>query len=460
MFRPYTNPVQAKSVSSRIMMSVSKKCALYGSLLGWLVRMLFAQPNWERIRANARFFVADTSLYEMPVLLPLTTGGWEDGLYVTRDGQHLFCTYIPGDILSWLRNWYLCKPFTPYLRGPLLDVDTLTNPFGCSSYIHSDIVRAAWDIQTQSFSAWQPSSLRKSVTYEGGACGVLKNRDSFDVFVFTMDTGALGMEIMFLRNVPLNPSHIGAIPILSSPAHEDNPHIERLSDGRLLLFFDRDREIYYAISADDGQTWSTPVRSTRILNDQAPYDVQPHLWFDGIDWWVYFSADDERGFRSIYRARQLIPDDWDSWGEKELVVAPLGVDSGYANIIAIGDPSLTAEGDLYFVVGYGNTLLPDTTNVFDADPWVMRRKRSTSFPTVAILCPRLQYDPISETICVTGISPEGRMYLYDYTGRLLCSTSFQTDEACINAQALLPSVYTVLIESEKQIHTFRWVKLY
>lgn len=52
------------------------------------------------------------------------------------------------------------------------------------------------------------------------------------------------------------------------------------------------------------------------------------------------------------------------------------------------------------------------------------------------------------------------MYLYDYTERLLHSTSFQTDEACISVQALLPSVYTVLIESEKQIHTFRWVKLY
>lgn len=420
---------------------------------------LSAQPDWGQIRANARFLVGDTAAYEMPAPLSLAGGGWEDGLYVTRDGRHLFCTYVPGDLLAWLQGWYLCKPFSPYLRGPLLDIDTLTNPFGCPSYIHSDIVKADWDTVTHTFPFWRPSVLRKPVTYEGAACGVLKNKDTFDVFVFTLDTGAMGMEIMLLREVPTDPSCVGAVPILSSPAHEDNPHIERLSDGRLLLFFDRDREIYYSLSADEGMTWSAPVRVSRVLNDYAPYDVQPHLWYDGLRWWVYFSAPDERGFRSIYRSRQLIPDDWDSWGPRELVIAPLGVEGGYANFIAVGEPSLTQEGDLYFVVGYGNTLQPDTTDMFDIDPWVMRRKRAPASLSAQGRAPDLQYDKGSETLCLSDAPPGGQLRLYEGMGRFLYALPINSEgKAILSTAGLSAGLYFLQVEGGKGIQTLRWFK--
>lgn len=337
--------------------------------------LLISQPNWPQIKANATFKIADTSTYNYPEILSINLGGWEDGLYISRDGKNLYSTYLPIDVLSWVNDWYPCIDFNPYYRGPLLGIDTVYNIFGCTNYMHSDIVKAARSDTSYSFNQWQPSNLKNPMTFDGAACGVLLTPDTFDVFVFTTDNGNTGMDIMFLKNVPTNPNYAQAVPILSSPQQEDNPHIERLSNGDLLLFFDRDRFIYYALSSDNGVSWTIPTLITNVINDQAPYDIQPHLWNDGTDWWVYFCADDSLGFRSIYRSKQTITNDWNSWAPKELVLSPTGINGGFGNVIGIGEPSLTEWGDLYFVTVYGNTMQPDTTDVFDCDPWVMKRKQ-------------------------------------------------------------------------------------
>jgi hypothetical protein len=181
---------------------------------------------------------------------------------------------------------------------------------------------------------------------------------------------------MLLRDVPFDPFQDGAAPIFQTEADEDNPHIERIGGDSLIILFDRDRYVYYSLSGDNGETWSEPSLVTRILNDQAPYDTQPHLWFDGSSWWVYFGADNENGQHSIYRSRQQIPGDWDSWGPKEPVIEPGPVEGGYGTVIGVGEPTLTAGGDLSFAVIYADLNSPDSTDVFDCDPWIMPRKDS------------------------------------------------------------------------------------
>lgn len=168
----------------------------------------------------------------------------------------------------------------------------------------------------------------------------------------------------------------GARAILVSAADEDNPHIERLSPDSLLLFLDRARAVYYAISADNGLTWSEPVRIPSVINDQAPYDIQPHLWFDGSRLYVYFCADNENGRRSIYRAAQRFAGNWEQWDPKQLVMAPDRIAFSDAVIAGVGEPSLTAEGDLSFVVIYGDPASTDSTDVWDADPWLLPKKKS------------------------------------------------------------------------------------
>lgn len=336
---------------------------------------LEAQPDWDNIKSNATFHIPDTS-YHPPYIQPINVGGWEDGLFVTRDGRHLFSTYLPLDAFSWLFDFDpICFDFNPYFRPPLLGIDTVTNNFGCPNFMQSDIIIASRADTSVQFNPWESSNLQTPFSFDGGAHGVLLNADTFDVFVYTKDgVGTQSTDIMFMRNVPVNPLASGAVHILSTSGQEDNPHIERLDDSTLLLFFDRDRYMYYSLSYDNGENWKEPVLVTNVLNDQAPYDVQPHLWNDGKDWWIYFCADNENGVRCIYKSKQAIANDWDSWGARELVIAPENISDGSGTIFGVGEPTLTHWGDISFVVVYGNNTLQDTTDVFDCDPWFLRKK--------------------------------------------------------------------------------------
>lgn len=350
--------------------------------------LLSAQPDWPAIKASARFTVADAD-YGTPYVQPLNVGGWEDGLYISRDGLRLYCTYLPADVLSLIGDFVLrpaCFDFRPYFRPPLLDIDTLTNPWGCPNFFQSDIVIAERERVDVPFSAWKPSNLARSVTMEGGAQGVPSPSGGFDYFVFTRNgdghtEGDEDMQILMLRDVDGNPSQARATPIVETPEDEDNPHLERVDDSTLVLFFDRGRHMHYATSRDSGRTWSEARRCERVLNDLAPFDTQPHLWHDGSDWWVFFRASGEHlgpGQYSdgIYKARQTVPGDWDSWGEKQLVIAAGDIETGSGPVVALGEPSLTRWGDLSFVVIYAQLDSPDTTDVFDADPWFLPRKGS------------------------------------------------------------------------------------
>ncbi len=337
-----------------------------------------SQPNWPAIKANATFTVHDTS-FLAPSILPLNIGGWEDGLYVTRNGKNLYSTFMPVDVFSWFEDLEPCLDFTPYFRPPLLGMDTLTNPFGCNNFVHSDIIYSNRSDTSQSFNAWNSSNLKIPATFEGGACGVLLDEDTFDVFVFTRDIGSTtGMELFFMSNVSVNPNTTTAVQILSSPEQEDNPHIERLNDSTLLLFFDRERHIYYALSYDNGITWEAPILVTNVLNDQAPYDIQPHLWNDGSDWWMFFCADNNANRRCIYKSKQTIAGDWNSWGPKQIVIEPDEINDGNpdTHIVGIGEPTLTQYGDLYFVAIYADLNSTDTADVYDCDPWILPRKQS------------------------------------------------------------------------------------
>ncbi len=71
---------------------------------------------------------------------------------------------------------------------------------------------------------------------------------------------------------------------------------------------------------------------------------------------MYFSA------KTFFRLKQQIPGDWNSWGSRQLVVTA-------GNTAGVGEPTLTDNGDLSFVV-YDNS---DGGNYdrYDADPWFM-----------------------------------------------------------------------------------------
>lgn len=148
---------------------------------------LYAQPDWDHIKKNARFEVPDTT-FAAPFLQTLAVPGWEDGLYITRDGKQLFSTYLPIDVFSWLSGLALdpvCFNFQPYYRPPLVGVDTVSNGWGCPNYIHADIITASRGTVDAPFPPWQPSSLQHPFTMDGGFAAVQRADGSFDTIVFT-----------------------------------------------------------------------------------------------------------------------------------------------------------------------------------------------------------------------------------------------------------------------------------
>ena len=59
-----------------------------------------AQTDWEAIKKGALPVVMLTEEFDAPYPQPLANPGWEDGLYISRDGLNLYCIYGPFDILS------------------------------------------------------------------------------------------------------------------------------------------------------------------------------------------------------------------------------------------------------------------------------------------------------------------------------------------------------------------------
>ncbi len=339
----------------------------------------YPNPDWAGIKSNALFYIPDPT-YGTPFIQPLNVGGWEDGLYITRDGLELYAIYLPIDAFSLneaLKNDPVCFDYLPYFRPPDMGIDLITNPWGCNNFFQGDIIISSRTNLSCEFTLWESSNLKRSVSNEGGACGILKDSETFDVFLFTQNRNDVDdMEIMLMKDVPRNPSITDqiSVPIVSTEGVEDNPHIERLDGNTLLLFFDRDRYMYYTKSEDNGDSWNDAVLFSGILNAQAPYDVQPHLWNDGTDWWVYFCADNENGVRCIYKSIQLISGNWDSWGERILVIEPVKIAGELGMIIGVGEPSLTDDGDISFVTIYGDPRSQDITDVYDCDPWFLPRK--------------------------------------------------------------------------------------
>ncbi|RMF63431.1 MAG: hypothetical protein D6743_10745, partial [Calditrichaeota bacterium] len=276
-----------------------------------------AQPDWDAIKADARPFVALPDEYETPYKLPIAVGGWEDGLYITRDGLNLYCIYLPVDVFSFL---YVgdgdITNFSPYRRGPTFGMDLTTNPAGASEWLHGDILYTHRNSVLEPFPEWQLSNLARPVWSEGAVQIVMKDDSTADIFAYTSNHDSPpdkeDVDILFFRNSSLNPSGVGEfLPApVRSDEQEDNPHIERLDASNLVLFFDSPRpggkgglDIYLSTSDDDGATWSEPQPVTSV--NTALDDQMPHLFRDEMgEWWLYFMSDDPNTLKSgIYRAR-------------------------------------------------------------------------------------------------------------------------------------------------------------
>ncbi|MDC7221394.1 MAG: sialidase family protein [Spirochaetales bacterium] len=336
--------------------------------------------SWDSVKSSVSPSVALSDEFSNPQMLPIATMGWEDGLNVSRDGLHLYATYIPADFLSFTLNETENQANIQYYdRGPHYDMDFDGSSIGVDyPWYHSDIIYASRSSVEEDFSDWNTSDMKRSVQSEG-AITTVQSDTGIDMCVFTSNEKYLELNnFKYIKDSANNPSGLGTF--LSDTANdgetdqvntyfvEDNPHLERISDDILVLFFDSEdrpgglglHDIWYSSSSDNGGTWATPINVSTV--NTADKEHQPHLYYDDtLDlWWLYYSAYHTDGKLAIYRVYQEA-DTWDNWSTPELVLSA-GTSAG------IGEPTLTDEGDLYFVLIYDN---PDGTDYdrYDADPW-------------------------------------------------------------------------------------------
>ncbi|MDP1803200.1 MAG: T9SS type A sorting domain-containing protein [Bacteroidota bacterium] len=338
--------------------------------LSWNLK---CQPNWPLTKSNTTLQVAIPAEFGAPVMQPISVNGWEDGIFISRDGLNLYSIYIPADALSWTSNGAPCV-FTPYQKGPTYGMDLATSPTtACPMWLHGDILISSRTSTAVLFPAWTLSNLSGPIFSEGAPQMSLLSPTVSDLVVYTSNQlPPYNTDIYLIKNSTINPSPTGTIlpaPVTQTTT-EDNPHLERISANQLVLFFDSpDRvggvgglDLWYAVSNDNGSTWNAPQQVSSLntlLNEH-----QPHLYKDNFNqWWMYYTTPDVSGKYAIYRSQQTILNNWDSWGPKQLVVGP-------GNSAGIGEPTLTQYGDLSFVVVYQDAN-GTPTDKFDADPWFL-----------------------------------------------------------------------------------------
>ena len=336
--------------------------------------------NWRPVREQAQTVNHLPDEFGTPQILLLANDGWEDGIYITRDGLDLYCIYTPSDALSFVLAGGDEYESGKYLRGPQLEVDTKTNPIGAENWIQGDIYHASRTSLDEAFTVWQPVGVSTPIWGQGAPQGILGADGNFAYFIYTngRETEPYDINLWLEKNVGRDLEKKGTIlsDAINTEMAEDNPHLEILEDGTLILFFERPEDpnnisatdIWYSTSSDNGETWEDPTNLTAINQfGSTDYEhIQPHLYFaPKIDnWYLYFVTGYTDGKLAIFRA--VKGTGWSKWGTPEVVLSA-------GNTVGVGEPSLTESGDLYFVV---ITEHPDgtATNRFDADPWMVEGK--------------------------------------------------------------------------------------
>lgn len=379
----------------------------------FLLTLGVAQPNWPLTKSSATLQVALPSEFGVPVMQGLSVDGWEDGIYISRNGLNLYCIYLPADGLSWILNGAPCN-FTPYQKGPTFGMDLITSPTTvCPVWLHGDILISSRSSTNMAFPTWSLSNLNGPVFSEGAPQFTMLNNTQSDIVVYTSNQlPPYNTDIYLIKNASVNPSTSSGTVLPGPVTHtttEDNPHLERLNANQLVLFFDSpDRvggvgglDLWYTTSNDNGVTWATPLQVSSL--NTSINEHQPHLYKDNMNqWWLYYCTPDSSGKYAIYRSSQTIPNNWNSWGPKQLVVGP-------GNTAGIGEPTLTQNGDLSFVVIYQDSN-GTPTNKFDADPWFLPRLNTGTITALGSNEGEIFFsiapNPVSDVLTITAEKKE------------------------------------------------------
>jgi hypothetical protein len=368
---------------------------------------------WDKIKTNASPQLLLTSEFNASARLSgVGTLAWEDGVYVSDDGLHLFAFYAPMDLLKFViysDSYGACPPISNYVRGSILsgmdlDLETpIDNLGGCTQGVmHSDIAYASRSSTNESFSSWSRHSVSNPTSanpalfyYEGGLSTSQRSSGNYDI-VFSRSTFDNNKNNLYwVQDVaslsPSNPNIVG-IAGLNTANQEDNPHLERVDssdDNKLVMLYDNhgdssatDYLMYYSKSADGGANWDAAISLGANINSSSAVkdeNIQGHLFKDTSSvWWLYFSSNRDGSveiWRSQHNDSANIFVDFNNWAAPQKVMSVGSVNDSVGTIEGVAEPTLTNDGDLHFVVVYCKNVSDQTDyDSCDIDPWVATKK--------------------------------------------------------------------------------------
>jgi hypothetical protein len=137
---------------------------------------------------------------------------------------------------------------------------------------------------------------------------------------------------------------------------------------------------------------------------------------------LYYSSYHTDGKLAIFRRKQNVTNHWNDWSSPELVISA-------GNSAGIGEPTLTRNGDISFVVVYKDPLQSSIYNQFDSDPWYLRRKDvSTNILSVKQETNQLSIypNPSSATISIDVSAETVQVQVFSITGQMAYSGNDRT----------------------------------
>lgn len=414
------------------------------------------QSAWDIIKADAAPVLTApfADQFSAPEMVPLADYGWEDGLQVSYDGLHLYALYAPADLLSWV-GYFAANPGLPicstlgsgaFIRDYAGDygMDIYTNYFACDTFMNLDILYATRPSIDVPFSNWILSDIARPGEIEGGPFPLFSDTDpdAVDHFLFT-GPGSIWM----INNTTANPSNIASAVRLPSPINPvsdeftaDNPMLTRLDNSDLLLVYEKytnpdHRDFMFTISDDEGASWTTPTVITTINND-AGHIEHPMLYFDGANYWFYYSQNFD-----IYRARQGAAGNWDSWTDHEAVILK-------GNTVGIGEPSITSTGDIYFVAVIQNPDNPD--DLMDADPWYVKKLFPIGITTNSFTAIEIHPNP-ADAFCTinTQVNDDYVCRITNLFGQEILSTKFIGKQMQMDVSTIPPGTYMMTLTGKQ-----------
>lgn len=268
--------------------------------------------DWASVRSGD--IASVSSGFNPPQWLDVSASGWEDGAYISADGNTLYFTYINVDLLNGNR-----------VSGPDRDPTGICGSMHCGQFPRPDVFYLTGG--PASWAAPVPHPL--TIKFPIGGFFLQSEGKAY----FHMDEGGTSTNIFFAEKTEGSWGEPQKIMEISSDYSDDDPFVT--SDDNEMYFWSKrpaslgGDNIYR--SAKVGGKWQAPEILPEPINSNSN-DMQPFLLGDTL----YFSSDRE-GASKIYASKRQ----GEGWGQPEVLVS-----SKYG----VGEPTLTSDGKyLYFI---------------------------------------------------------------------------------------------------------------